>query len=74
LVATRQREVTQAQARRLYEGHPAAAGLRWWSVFESTWMNVTLFDRAAVQLRVAGIQRLSVDDETVAAAAAWLGL
>jgi hypothetical protein len=37
-------------------------------------MNVTLFDRAAVQLRVAGIQRLSVDDETVAAAAAWLGL
>jgi len=74
LVATRQRELTQAQARRVHGSHPASAGLRWWSMFESTWMNVTLFDRAAAQLRVAGIQRLSVDDETVAAAAAWLGL
>ena len=42
VVATRQREVTQPQALALFER--GAAGMRWWSTFESLWANVTLFD------------------------------
>jgi hypothetical protein len=37
LVATRQRDVTQPQARALHDRHPAAAGLRWWSSYEALW-------------------------------------
>lgn len=74
LVATRAREVTQPQARALHEGHPDAAGLRWWSTFESQWLNVTLFDRAAAALRLVSVRTLAVDDEEIAAAADVLGL
>ena len=74
LVATRAREVTQPQARALYERHPDAAGLRWWSTFEAQWMNVTLFDRAAAALRLLSSRTLTVEDEEVAAAADVLGL
>lgn len=74
LVATRAREVTQPQARALHEGHPDAAGLRWWSTFESQWLNVTLFDRAAAALRLVSVRTLAVDDEEIAAAADELGL
>jgi hypothetical protein len=74
LVATRAREVTQPQARALYERHPDAAGLRWWSTFESQWLNVTLFDRAAAALRLVSVRALAVDDEEIAAAAEVLGL
>jgi hypothetical protein len=74
VVATRAREVTQPQARALYERHPDAAGLRWWSTFESQWLNVTLFDRAASDLRFVSVRALSVEDEEVAAAADILGL
>ena len=56
-VATARREVTQPQARALHERHPAAAGVRWWSTFESQWLNVTLFDRAASALRLASCAR-----------------
>ena len=35
VVATRAREITQPQARRLFEGHPDGAGLRWWSSYEA---------------------------------------
>jgi hypothetical protein len=74
VVATRAREVTQPQARALYERHPDAAGLRWWSTFESQWLNVTLFDRAAAALRLSSVRTLAVEDEEVAAAADVLGL
>jgi hypothetical protein len=74
LVATRAREVTQPQARMLYERHPGAAGLRWWSTFEAQWLNVTLFDRAAAALRLISTRALAVEDEEVAAAADVLGL
>lgn len=74
LVATRAREVTQPQARALHERHPDAAGLRWWSTFESQWLNVTLFDRAAAALRLVSVRTLAVDDEEIAAAADELGL
>jgi len=74
LVATRARDVTQPQARALYERHPDAAGLRWWSTFESQWPNVTVFDRAAADLRLVSVRGLAVDDEEIAAAAEVLGL
>jgi hypothetical protein len=74
LVATRDRTGTQPQARHLHERHPAAAGLKWWSIYEALWMNVTLFDRAAAQLRLRSVRALAVDDPVVAEAADFFGL
>ena len=71
-VATRQRSVTQPQALALYRG--GAAGLRWWSTFESLWTNVTLFDRAAPRLRLASVRRLHAEDPAVREAAELLGI
>lgn len=73
-VATRSREVTQPQARRIHERRAGAAGLRWWSTFEALWVNVTLFDRAAPQLTVRGVRALQVDDPLVGEAAQFLGM
>jgi hypothetical protein len=73
-VATRVRAVTQPQARALHESHPEAAGLRWWSTFESLWANVTLFDRAAPMLGLGSVRVLGLDDEEIVAAADDLGL
>ena len=73
-VATRDRAVTQPQARALHEAHPDAAGLRWWSVYEALWANVTLFDRAGPSLRVADMRPLQLADAAVGAAADHLGL
>jgi hypothetical protein len=73
-VATRSRETTQPQARALHERHPEAAGLRWWSTFESLWANVTLFDRAASMLRLASAKTLDLEDEEIVKAADVLGL
>jgi hypothetical protein len=74
LVATRERARTQADAAGLYEGHPEAVGLRWWSTFESQWPNVTLFDRAAERLAVEDVHALGLDDDVVGEAARFLGL
>ena len=74
LVATREREITQPQALAFHDKHPEAAGLRWWSTFESQWLNVTLFDRAASALRLASVKALDVTDDEIAAAADVLGL
>ena len=73
-VATRDRAVTQPQALALHEKHSDAAGLRWWSTFESQWLNVTLFDRAAPSLRLGSVRALEVSDDAIAAAAEVLGL
>jgi hypothetical protein len=73
-VATRQRDVTRPQARALHERHPEAAGLRWWSTFESLWVNVTLFDRAASALRLSSVRALDLADEEILSAADVLGL
>jgi hypothetical protein len=73
-VATRAREVTQPQARALYERHPGAAGVRWWSTFEAQWLNVTLFDRAASALRLVSAHTIAVEDEEIVTAADVLGL
>jgi hypothetical protein len=74
LVATRARGVTQPQARALYERHPGAAGLRWWSTFESQWLNVTVFERAAGALELLSVRQLAVGDDEVSAAAEVLVL
>jgi hypothetical protein len=51
-VATRERRVTRPLARALYE--EGAAGFRWWSTIEASWINATLFaDRAIDRLKVA---------------------
>jgi RES domain len=73
-VATRERALTQPQALALHDKHTEAAGLRWWSTFESQWLNVTLFDRAASALRLVSVKALTVADEEIGAAADVLGL
>ncbi len=74
VVATRRRTVTQPQARTLHETHPAAAGLRWWSTYESLWANVTLFERARPALRLRGVRALTVDDPAVLEAADYFAM
>src|SRR2546428_2264686 len=59
-VATRRRDLTQPQALGLYRR--GAAGIRWWSTFESLWTNVTVVDRLADRPRVGEGSRLGVDD------------
>lgn len=73
-VATRTRRVTQGTAANLYHAHDDAVGLRWWSTLESSWINWTLFDRAAGALSLAEVVELRVDDSVVRDAAALLGL
>jgi hypothetical protein len=68
-IATRSRTITQGQARQFYETDTATAGLRWWSTYEALWLNVTLFDRAAHQLRVRAVNALAIDDAIVLEAA-----
>jgi hypothetical protein len=73
-VATRDRHVTQPQAGALHERHAHAAGLRWWSIHEAAWINVTLFDRAASQLRLRATRALTLEDPVVVEAAEFFGL
>ena len=74
LVATHERARTQADAEALFDGHPDAAGIRWWSTFESQWANVTLFDRAVGRLDVEDVRSLTLGDPVVGEAAHFLGL
>ncbi len=74
IVATRRRDITQPQALRLHDRRPRLAGLRWWSMYEATWVNVTLFDRAASRLRVRSVRALAVNDPVVVEAADFFGL
>jgi hypothetical protein len=69
IVATREREITQPQARTLYERHPKAAGLSWWSTYEAQWINVTIFERARAQLSVGSVRQLTLDDPALIEAA-----
>ena len=73
-VATNRRDVTQTDAARLFDAHPDAAGLRWWSTLEASWINATLFDRAARRVHVRAVHALDPGAEDVRAAAAFLGL
>ena len=73
-VATRDRTVTQPQARAIHDDDRRADGIRWWSRYESAWINITWFDRAAPKLRVTSVRGLSVSDALVGEAAEFLGL
>jgi hypothetical protein len=73
-VATRDRQVTQPQALTLYDRHPHAAGVCWWSTYEAGWINVTLFDRAVSRMRVRSVRALAVEDPAVLEAAEVFGL
>ena len=73
-IATRDRAATQADAAALFERHADAAGLRWWSTLESSWPNLTLFDRAAPRLVLRELRPLTVFDAVVREAAELLGL
>ncbi len=73
-VATRRRAVTQAYAARVFDEVPLALGLRWWSTLEASLINLTLFDRAAPHLTVAGMESLTVEHSAVVKAAELLGL
>ena len=66
--------MTQPQARTLHSARPRAAALRWWSIFEASWANYTVFDRAHAVLSVVGVRELTIEDDSVAAAADFLGL
>lgn len=73
-VATRERRVTQPQARVLFTSYPAAAGVRWWSTYESQWANLTLFDRAAQALAVRDVRVLTISDPAVIEAAQFFAM
>ena len=73
-VATRDRRITQPQALALHDRHRKAAGFRWWSTYEAAWINVTLFDRAALQVRVRSVRALSLEHPTIVEAAEFFGL
>ncbi len=74
IVATTHRDVTQPQALALYQRHPEAAGLRWWSRWEALWANVTIFDRAAPLLRLVSIRDLTLEHPAVVEAADFFAL
>lgn len=74
VVATRDRRVTQPQARKLFRARRTTAGLRWWSIYEALWANVTLFDRAASQLRLVSVRALTLDDTVVGDAAQFFAM
>jgi len=74
LVATRHRNMTQPQARKLHEEHPDTAGLSWWSNYEALWTNVTLFERAAPLLHVSAVRALTINDPVVIEAAHFFEL
>lgn len=73
-VATRHRSITQPQALALHQRHSRAAGLEWWSTFEASWINVTLFERALPSLTVRSVRALTLADPTVVEAADVFGL
>jgi hypothetical protein len=73
-VATRRRSDTQEQAADVYESHPEAVAIRWWSTLESSWINWTLFDRAEGSLDLTDLDDLTVEHPVVLEAADLLGL
>ena len=74
IVATSHRLVTQAYALSIFERRGDAAGFRWWSTLEASWINVTLFDRCLGLLEVARVRPLAIGDASVRAAAQHLWL
>jgi hypothetical protein len=57
-VASRERQVTQAMAVRVFDA--GASGISWWSTLDSAWTNVTLFAERTIDL---GSLRFASDPE-----------
>jgi hypothetical protein len=72
-VATRTRAATQRQAASIFALPDQPAGVRWWSTLESSWINVTLFDRALARVEIAGARALELADADVREASDFLG-
>jgi len=73
-LATRIRETTQADAQKLSREHPEAAGIRWWSTLEPSWINVSIFDRAVEALTLGDEVVLDTGNGHVRESADYLGL
>ncbi len=73
-VATRVRETTQVEAQKLFSEHPEAAGIRWWSTLEASWINVSIFDRAIEALTLGDEVVLNTSNALVRESADRLGL
>jgi RES domain len=73
-IATNSRSTTQRIAADLFQEHPEAVGIRWWSTIEGSWINWTLFDRAIDALTLVDVVELRIDDEVVQEAADLLGM
>ena len=73
-IATRWRSVTQIQAAEIHAAHADAIAIRWWSTLEASWINWTVFDRAASELERGETVRLEIEDSVVLEAADFLGL
>ncbi|MFI5028663.1 MAG: RES domain-containing protein [Solirubrobacterales bacterium] len=73
-VATRHRSVTQRQAAAICASHPDAIAIRWWSTLEASWINWTLFERVAGELKLEELAELTIDDPVVLETADFLGL
>ena len=71
-VATRHRERTQPQALAIHAS--GADGIRWWSTFEASWCNLTLFDRGARRLRVVDVAVLEAGHAALVEALDVLGI
>jgi hypothetical protein len=72
-VATNVRAVTQAYAARIFDEHPAAAGLRWWSTLEASLVNLTLHGRSADALHLLDAEQLALEHSATREAADMLG-
>jgi hypothetical protein len=73
-IATRDRARTQRDAVALFEAHPVAGGVKWWSTYEASWPNLTLFDRVSSRLRLRGVEPLTPRSDAVQEARDFLGL
>ena len=73
-VATRHRSATQSQAAEIHTSRPEAVAMRWWSTLEASWINWTLFERAAGALELQGLGEMAIDNPVVLEAADLLGL
>lgn len=75
-VASRDRQVTQAMAARLFDA--GASGLSWWSTLDSAWTNVTLFAERTIDagalILASEPEPLSVRHPALVAAAEHLAI
>jgi hypothetical protein len=65
--------MTQRQAAAIFALPTEPQGLRWWSTLESSWIDVTLFDRALSRMKIVRVTPLGLEDPVVREASELLG-